>query len=282
MTCRREDWLHAIVQLGDSASKSTVGNKVTLDKILQLVSATDSEELQYIRDPDVKELFQKVLHASFLSTLSRSEFANYAGLMGEDEDDLLHRVESLLQSQAVAESCSAFADHALVGPSAVAFAPILPFLKRTEVLLSVGGDDRLTIDFKGEKVNKYFSSTVPRPRLINRGSCTCSSTTLENYQLADGIRRNFIQTVYEKAASSDFATAASTCAAIRSVFAPMQAQLVNRIKRVTGLSGTGAEVVLFPSGSDAEFLPLIAGLVRGGTAFNNVLNYVCAAGEVGR
>jgi hypothetical protein len=272
--------------MSGATPKVAVGNNVTLDKVLQLVSSVDADELEHMRDTDTKELFQKVLPASFLSTLSRSEFANYAGLMGEDEDEILQRVESLLQSQTIAESCPAFPAEALIGRSTAAFAPLLPFLKRTEVLLSIGGDDRLTIDFKGEKVNKYFSSTVPRPRLINRGSCTCSSTTLENYQLADDVRRNFIQTVCATSSASDFPTAASTCAAIRSVFAPLQAQLVGRIKRTTGLSPTNAEVVLFPSGSDAEYLPLIAGLVRsnlrGAGPDIKVFNYVCAAGEVGR
>lgn len=47
----------------------------------------------------------------------------------------------------------------------------------TEQLLSLGGDDRLTID--ANHTNKYFSSTFPAQDLIARGSCTCSTVTAE-------------------------------------------------------------------------------------------------------
>lgn len=54
---------------------------------------------------------------------------------------------------------------------------LAPLLDRTEILLSVGGDDRLTLNAK--LLNKYLSSTFPQPDVIRRGSCTCSTITTE-------------------------------------------------------------------------------------------------------
>ena len=54
---------------------------------------------------------------------------------------------------------------------------LAPLLERTEILLSYGGDDRLTVD--GKLINKYLSSTYPRPEVLRRGSCTCSTITTE-------------------------------------------------------------------------------------------------------
>ena len=52
-----------------------------------------------------------------------------------------------------------------------------PVQQRTEILLSHGGDDRLTVN--GNLMNKYLSSTFPRPDVIRRGSCTCSTISAE-------------------------------------------------------------------------------------------------------
>jgi hypothetical protein len=46
-----------------------------------------------------------------------------------------------------------------------------------EILLSQGGDDRLVLD--RNMMNKYLSSTMPRPDVLRRGSCTCSTITHE-------------------------------------------------------------------------------------------------------
>ena len=54
---------------------------------------------------------------------------------------------------------------------------LAPLLERTEMLLSFGGDDRLSVDAK--LINKYLSSTFPQPDVIRRGSCTCSTITTE-------------------------------------------------------------------------------------------------------
>jgi hypothetical protein len=64
---------------------------------------------------------------------------------------------------------------------------ILYYLKSPELFLSMGGDDRLTLQVnqahpEGLKLNKYFSSTFPRADIIRRGSCTCSTGTGEDYE----------------------------------------------------------------------------------------------------
>ena len=52
-----------------------------------------------------------------------------------------------------------------------------PFHLPVEILLSRGGDDRLVLDTN--MMNKYLSSTLPRPDVLRRGSCTCSTITHE-------------------------------------------------------------------------------------------------------
>jgi hypothetical protein len=54
-----------------------------------------------------------------------------------------------------------------------------------EVLLSQGGDDRLVLD--RNMMNKYLSSTMPRPDVLRRGSCTCSTITNEVSSRHNGV-----------------------------------------------------------------------------------------------
>lgn len=54
-----------------------------------------------------------------------------------------------------------------------------------EVLLSQGGDDRLVLD--SNMMNKYLSSTTPRPDVLRRGSCTCSTITHEVSSRHNGV-----------------------------------------------------------------------------------------------
>lgn len=82
---------------------------------------------------------------------------------------------------------------------------------------------------------------------------------------------------------------------IEVTFDSMNQQLISRLKKALGIGAEGVEgeILLFPSGSDAEFLPLILALVRsqnlakkignGGPEAQKVqvYNFVTAAGEVG-
>lgn len=293
MTSVRDNWLHTIVT-GKSGSNCDIDRcDVSLDTVQQMVSRKDAKELEYVKDPNAHELILSILGASFQGTLSRNEYAHFAALISEEEDHLITAITSL-KNQYLSGLDHSINDAISDKEFLQVYSPLIPFLKRTEVLLSLGGDDRLSIDFAGFKQNKYLSSTIPRKYLINRGSCTCSSITMESYKLADQIRASFIQTVYETAMSTTTSSSTSTIdntiiyKSIQTVFSIMQGHLFGRINRVLNLHKVGAEIVTFPSGSDAEFLPVVVALIRSvKLCMNNVdnikvINYVSAAGEVGR
>ena len=118
---------------------------------------------------------------------------------------------------------------------------VLPLCHRTAMLLSFGGDDRLTLDMNKLKLNKYFSSTIPRPDGLRRGSCTCSTITEESYKYAERIRQGMLSEVLSGATTLGLALEAAN-AGIRA-----------SLRRVLSLDGAGSDhdIVLFPSGSDA-------------------------------
>lgn len=273
---------------------------ISEDKVLQLVGVNDATEFSYLDEHEMlQSTVMKLQHVSFLSSFSKEEMSTFCGMLSVNEELLVELAQQALAEQNLTApssaklislvSASLECDSADITAKLSDFACLVPFLKRMEILLSIGGDDRLTINFNKDKLNKYMSSTVPRMGMLNRGSCTCSTVSLSNYALADGVRRQFLRTVLEKALRrSDEENPVRS--SLTSVFQIMQSQLLDRIRRVTGLTGTetGAEIVLFPSGSDAEYLPLVAALVRshqlayGDSEKVRVINYVCAAGEVGR
>jgi hypothetical protein len=161
-----------------------------------------------------------------------------------------------------------------------------PFLERTEMLLTLGGDDRLTVDFHGPtQANKYHCSPLPSPPAIPRGSCTCSKATYATYLAADAMRHRMLGRILAVASKRSFLHAitdnsvvAVESAAANAMF-EMNTEIRTRLQAVCGL-GAEAEVVLFPSGSDAELLPLTLALARAGPS-GKVYNFVTAAGEVG-
>lgn len=220
----------------------------------------------------------------------------FYGMLGTEEEELLVHIAKTVTCQHLSDRDDVLA--ALLAAAGHSggesfeniseLSAILPFVRRTEVLLSVGGDDRLTINFSSDKLNKYLSSTIPRYGMINRGSCTCSTITMDNYLLADRVRSQFVLSVLKAAADADGPERVQL--ATKTIFQSQQSQLLSRLRNVLGLSSNedDAQVVLFPSGSDAEYLPLIAALVRshvlahGEASKIRVINYVSAAGEVGR
>eukprot|EP01036_Dinobryon_divergens_P025179 gene25179-33702_t len=164
---------------------------------------------------------------------------------------------------------------------------LLSLLKCTELFLSIGGDDRLTINNETQ-MNKYLSSTVPRRQYptIRRGSCTCSTITEADYDHADALRGELLQEVLtQRPFTADL---------ILQKFDDSMQVVIQRLKVVLGFTaGVSHELVMFPSGSDAEFLPLAVALARShslslskqfkqatGVAAK-VFNFVLAAGEVG-
>lgn len=163
---------------------------------------------------------------------------------------------------------------------------IIPFSHRTEMILSFGGDDRLVLLMNKNKVNKYGSSTIPYENVLRRGSCTCSTIITKVYLECDQYRVMLLQ----KSLILDPLY-------VENMIYNEQDSIRNRLKKVFNMytqanAGTSkGEIVLFPSGSDAEFLPSIAAIERSmklisstnsiGTKVPKVYNYVTAAGEVG-
>lgn len=126
--------------------------------------------------------------------------------------------------------------------------------------LTEGGDDRLHLSDAG--VNKYYCPPRPLPKeVIIRGSCTCSSPTPDGFEAA----RVSLRSLWSG----------------RTDFAACTADIRSRLSKVLQIS-VPHEVILHPSGSDAELIPLaIAAAKARELACTGVVNIVAAAGEVG-
>ena len=295
MDAFRESWLHVLLQEEYSGATDLKSSALDIEKMLRIVGDNAAYEHRTF-DEQLRNLLSHLDSISFLSTLSASELAPFHGVLSVEEEDLLAYMVKTVNNQFLASEDTSLiklleaAGHAAGDhySSIVDLAAILPFVRRTEVLLSIGGDDRLSITFNTDKLNKYLSSTVPRSTMLNRGSCTCSTISMDNYEFANRLRGDFIKAVLENAADHRDEDRVQT--AVKKIFQANQSQLVAKLRNVMGLSPNeeDAQVVLFPSGSDAEYLPLVAALVRshglaGGDASRiRVVNYVSAAGEVGR
>ena len=295
MESSRQDWLYVLLQGECKGSIGSKGESLSLDRILQIVAENAKTEFAGL-DKELQMLLGQLLSTSFLSTLSKQEIVSFYGMLGVEEEELLVHITKTVTNQHLTDKDDTLTTLlAAVGHHAGEYfediselSAILPFVRRTEVLLSAGGDDRLTVNFQNDKLNKYLSSTVPRPSMINRGSCTCSTITMENYLLADRVRSQFILSVLQ--AANDIEGPERVQVATKKIFQAQQSQLLSRLRSVLGLSVNedDAQVVLFPSGSDAEYLPLVAALVHSHTLAQGdatkikVINYISAAGEVGR
>lgn len=126
--------------------------------------------------------------------------------------------------------------------------------------LTEGGDDRLHLSSDG--VNKYFCP--PRPlsdEVVIRGSCTCSAPTPDGFEAARMLLRDLWSG--------------------RTSFGESMTDMRHRISRVLRLR-TPHEVILHPSGSDAELIPLLFATIQAQKlGCSRIVNIVTAAGEVG-
>jgi asparagine synthase (glutamine-hydrolysing) len=110
-----------------------------------------------------------------------------------------------------------------------------------EAMLTCGGDARSLIN-EETCANKYHIQPKPiDPASVFRGSCTGNPPTLRGYSAAQTLYDNVLDGLKGEEIES----------ALRNVFADQRA----RITRILDLP-EGAEVVLCPSGSDAEYIPL--------------------------
>eukprot|EP00172_Hildenbrandia_rubra_P003720 Plantae.Rhodophyta-Hildenbrandia_rubra.ctg629.p1 GENE.Plantae.Rhodophyta-Hildenbrandia_rubra.ctg629~~Plantae.Rhodophyta-Hildenbrandia_rubra.ctg629.p1 ORF type:complete len:669 (-),score=84.38 Plantae.Rhodophyta-Hildenbrandia_rubra.ctg629:932-2938(-) len=123
-----------------------------------------------------------------------------------------------------------------------------------------GGDDRLHLDVTGR--NKYNCSPYPAPpTTILRCSSTCSPPTRDGFEAARETLR--------KLWSAKFS------------FAEAMSQTRASISQLVGVVADH-DVILHPSGSDAELIPLMAAMIQAKRQnCSRIINIVAAAGEVG-
>lgn len=124
-------------------------------------------------------------------------------------------------------------------------------------LLISGGDSRL--DLNEEGVNYIMTTPLPQPRLVVRSTSTGATISRENY-------------------ASCKAMAASIAAGERS-FASHMAAVHDRLRELMDLC-EGVSLVTVPSGSDCEFVPVLAAQLMQGPG-RSIVNILTGAGEVG-
>jgi sphinganine-1-phosphate aldolase len=140
----------------------------------------------------------------------------------------------------------------------------LPLALPTQVLLTTGGDDRQKVDWQ-RGVNAYGIAPRPTPWTVAFGSCTASSPTYRGFDAAAQLKYRLIEGAL--AGRLDEAVGAET----------------ERIRRTLldalGVApDQGVEVVLTPSGTDAELVALAVALAAG----EPVQTIVVGPNELGR
>lgn len=125
----------------------------------------------------------------------------------------------------------------------------LPLAFPTEVLLVRGGDDRQQIDWV-RGVNSYGISPRMAPWIVALGSCTASSPTFRAFDAARHLRHRLLDAA--RADRLDFAIEAETEVIRATILAALGVD-----------PELGCEVVLTPSGTDAELIALAVSLAAG-------------------
>jgi hypothetical protein len=125
------------------------------------------------------------------------------------------------------------------------------------LILTEGGDDRLPLDPK-TGANKYHGKPFVMPDSAFRGSCTCNSPTPLGFEAA--------KMLYQQ-----FSNGAKNCET------SMQETREKLMELFELPQGTG--IFLMPSGSDAEYIPLLIAKLR--NKDKNVVNIVTCNEEVG-
>ncbi len=140
----------------------------------------------------------------------------------------------------------------------------LPLALPTQVLLASGGDDRQTIDWD-HGVNAYGIAPRPTPWTAAFGSCTASSPTYRAFDAATQLKYRLIEAAL--ADHLDDAVQAET----RMIRATILAAL-------GVVADGGVEVIMTPSGTDAEIVALTIARAAGAP----IRSIVVAPTEIGR
>lgn len=132
----------------------------------------------------------------------------------------------------------------------------------TEVLLTAGGDHRQAVDWT-EGVNSYGISPQPTPWKAAFGSCTASAPTVRGFEAARALRHRLIRSALQ--------------GNLLDSVAEETARMRDLIRAALGLSADDVEVVLTPSGTDAEIVALALTSRRAST----LTSIVVAPDEIG-
>ena len=118
----------------------------------------------------------------------------------------------------------------------------LPFALPTQVLLATGGDDRQRVDWS-TGLNTYGVAPRPTPWIATFGSCTASAPTYRAFDAAAQLRYRLLEAAFADRLDD---TVRAEADLTRST-----------ILRALGVApDIGVEVVLTPSGTDAELVAL--------------------------
>ncbi|GAB0490086.1 hypothetical protein MMPV_001318 [Pyropia vietnamensis] len=150
------------------------------------------------------------------------------------------------------------------------------------VLLAGGGDDRLTVVPSTGRNKYHVPPTVPPVGAVLRSSCTASPVSAAGAAAAaETLTRVWAGGAAAVAAAGKGAAAMEAEAeGVAMAMDAIAAETRRRLAASLGLPA-GVAVVLTPSGSDAELLPLAAAVALSARRGAEVVSLVVAAGEVG-
>lgn len=135
-------------------------------------------------------------------------------------------------------------------------------------LMTTGGDDRIFINSETGK-NNYHTAPIPDDESsVFRGSCTCNTPTMRGYQAS----RALYETQFQNKSGIE----------VDAVLSDVFAQQRVRIARALG-TPEGTEIVIVPSGSDAEYIPIAIAQALNPETLNgkHITNIVTQFREVG-
>jgi hypothetical protein len=140
----------------------------------------------------------------------------------------------------------------------------LPLALPTQVLVASGGDDRQQVDWDFG-VNAYGIAPRPTPWTAAFGSCTASSPTYRGFDAAAQLKYRLIEAALSD--RLDSAVAAETKLVRATILAALGVG-----------ADQGVEVVMTPSGTDAELVALAVSLAAG----SPIRSIVVGPNEIGR
>ncbi|KAF4137802.1 Pyridoxal-dependent decarboxylase C-terminal sheet domain-containing protein [Phytophthora infestans] len=245
----------------------------------------------------------------YLETFSQSELAEYANTVASSASPLeaaavvrirQEEVRVVRQLATVGNTTELFSRlatllhipcHGDAWNEIVKFAAnALPFAEQTESLLVRGSDDRSAL-CPLTKTNNYNASTIPLATDVARGSCTCSSITLQAFERCEKLRQELLLN-----SLSINPNAKSSSALFNTKMRAVRARIASCLDVSDLVADNQLRILLSPSGTDAELLATVAGLARlysglgeeenlpGGVGPEHckVTSIITAGGEIGR